>query len=166
MGKNNRTIFEKLKIEEKKLNIFIPIDNESVKILADFNIFGLPFSIDGEKNFAETVTNGNIFCPSELFLFTINNRMFAYIVKDEITKEIKEFITKRILENPLNPDDVGIHELKYGKVFPSFIYNTKELIRDNTYNDRMKEIMTDFHNLLSLDMNKIYKESKLKYGGE
>lgn len=150
MGKNNRTIFERLKIEERKLNIFVPLDIQSVKLLSDFGIYGLLYDIKSDKDFATTVNRGNIYCPSPFFIYTINNRILCYKIQHELTEEfIKELEIEDIYKNRLNPDDVGIWAIKDSKVkIDDFIRDNYGLLRTNSYDNYMHNIMCDFSNML------------------
>ena len=78
---------------------------------------------------------------NHMLLYAINNRILAHVVKDNIPEGEKEIVP------PLDPKEISIFEAKDGKVYP--IQDEDGMVRENTYDRIMKNIMADFHNLLN-----------------
>lgn len=78
---------------------------------------------------------------SPYILYAINNCILAYKVKEE-------YADSTLKNSAISPDDINIFEIEEGKN-RSIIMKNSELIGDNYFDQKMKEVMDDFYEHLN-----------------
>lgn len=92
---------------------------------------------------------------SPYVLYALNNCLLAYLVKDEIDEETAATIDS--MKYALNPEDVSVWSIKEGLIRNEknephkTIQDGRGLIRNNYFNEVMRQVMSDFNKLLEYD---------------
>lgn len=93
--------------------------------------------------YANELPKGIHLINNHFLLYAINNRILSHIVKDAIPDKHKELFSTP----PLDPAKISVFEFKDGNVYP--IQDEEGMVRENTFDDIMRNIMADFHNLIN-----------------
>lgn len=93
--------------------------------------------------YANELPKGIHLINNHFLLYALNNRILAHIVKDAIPDKYRELFNTP----PLDPAKISIFEFKDGKVYS--IQDEEGMVRGNTFDEIMRNIMSDFHNLLN-----------------
>lgn len=126
-------------VEEPEQNLF-------PETQADF-LYYLLSSINHDKGHHLVVTT-----HSPYILYSLNNAMLAYLVKDNMPGE--KYVRMRSHPYAVNPEDVSVWSLKDGclmddkREINKTIQDRKGLIRKNYFNEVMKQVMKEFSVML------------------
>ena len=149
-------------IELSKFNIFIGNDFYNIRTiirisrLEDFvysyGDFGSANCVSDHKNlvyrFVRHYHNKNkiavIHTDSQFVLYTFNNLIFNYIVKDKMPANLRDEMTCKDLM--IDPNDIRIYQVDDGIV--TRIQNKDGLIEHNCFDNEMSIIMNDFYKMI------------------
>ena len=149
-------------IELSKFNIFIGNDFYNIRTIIRnsrledhvyaYGDFGSANCVPDHKNlvyrFVKHHSNKNkivvVHTESQFVLYTFNNLIFNYIVKDKMPANLRaEMTCKDIM---IDPKDIRIYQVENGIV--TRIQNKDGLIEHNCFDSEMNIIMNDFYKMI------------------
>ena len=149
-------------IELSKFNIFIGNDVDNIKKIISkarkeapvygYEDFWSESSVSAHKyivyEFIKYYSNKNkiavIHTDSQFVLYTFNNLIFNYIVKDKMPADLRDEMTCKDLM--IDPNNIRIYQVEDGIV--TRIQNKDGLIEHNCFDNEMSIIMNDFYKMI------------------
>ena len=149
-------------IELSKFNIFVGNDVNNIKTIISearreapvygYEDFGSENSVSSHKyivyEFIKYYSNKNkiavIHTDSQFILYTFNNLIFNYIVKDKMPTDLRDGMTCKDIM--IDPKDIKIYQVEDGIV--TRIQNKDGLIEHNCFDNEMSIIMNDFYKMI------------------
>ena len=119
-------------IEEPEQNLFPETQRDLI-----YYLFG---KLKSNKNHSITITT-----HSPYILYAINNCIMANIVKDKMKQSDKDKL--KCLASDINPKLISVYQIANGQI--KSIQKDDRLISDNYFDNKMKELMDDFYNMLN-----------------
>ena len=150
-------------IELSKFNIFIGSDFDNIRTIIrkswledsiyGYVDFGSANCISEHKNLVygliKHYSNKNkvavIHTDSQFVLYTFNNLIFNYIVKDKMPANLRDEMTCKDIM--IDPKDIRIYQVENGVV--TRIQNKDGLIEHNCFDSEMNIIMNDFYKMIN-----------------
>ena len=149
-------------IELSKFNIFIGNDFDNIRTIIrnsriqdsvyGYGDFGSANCVSEHKNLVyglvKHYSNKNktavIQTDSQFILYTFNNLIFNYIVKDKMPADLRDEMTCKDIM--IDPKDIRIYQVENGIV--TRIQNKDGLIEHNCFDSEMNIIMNDFYKMI------------------
>ena len=152
-------------IELSKFNIFIGNDfmnlnrimlkSRKNELLTTHTLLGGEAEVTYHKELAYKITKRYysddlkdkqvvILTNSQFILYTFNNLIFNYIVKDKMPADLRDEMTCKDLM--IDPKDIRIYQVEDGIV--TRIQNKDGLIEHNCFDNEMSIIMNDFYKMI------------------
>ena len=149
-------------VELSKFNIFIGSDFYNIRTIIRnsrledlvyvYGDFGSANCVSDHKNlvyrFVRHHSSKNkiavIHTDSQFVLYTFNNLIFNYIVKDKMPADLRNEMTCKDLM--IDPKDIRIYQVEDGIV--TRIQNKTGLIEHNCFDNEMSIIMNDFYKMI------------------
>ena len=149
-------------IELSKFNIFIGNDFYNIRtiirsamiesLVYRYSDFGSADCVSEHKSlvyrFVKNHSDKNkiavIHTDSQFVLYTFNNLIFNYIVKDKMPADLRNEMTCKDIM--IDPNDIRIYQVEDGIV--TRIQNKDGLIEHNCFDNEMSIIMNDFYKMI------------------